>query len=63
MVSIQQESLHTEFVKLLQSIYNSIKFDNANFIKVSELTKEFETKLLKLSEERMIQVNINENLQ
>lgn len=63
MVSIQQESLHTEFVKLLKNVYNSIKFDNANFIKVSELAKEFETKLLKLSEERMIQVNINENLQ
>ncbi len=51
---IYQESLHDEFIKLIQNIYCSINFDNANYIKVSELIKEFEEKLLELSKDKFI---------
>lgn len=46
----EEESLHDEFTKLLQDIYHAIKFENANFSKISAMAKIFEVKLLDLSD-------------
>ena len=60
---VDKESLHDEFIKLIQNIYCSINFENANFIKVSELINEFEGKLLELSKNKPIQIITDENVE
>ena len=60
---IDKESLHDEFIKLIQNIYCSINFENANFIKVSELINVFEGKLLELSKNKPIQIITDENVE
>lgn len=45
----QQKSLHDEFVRLLQDIYHAVKFENANYTKVSAIAKNFEEKIREIS--------------